>query len=75
MAGLNPLFLYDWSFADFAAQAKALADEGQQPLSLSMYGDPANPRFASSSARSFSVHGTVAIVRRNMLEDSCADWP
>src|SRR5262245_26988606 len=46
MAGSNPLFVYDRSFSDFAAKAKALVDEGQQPLSLSVYGDPADPRFA-----------------------------
>jgi hypothetical protein len=43
MAGPNPLSIYDWSFADFAAKAKALVDEGQQPLSLSMYGNPSDP--------------------------------
>ena len=47
MAGLNPLYVYDWVFSDFAAHAQARADEGLQPLSLSMYGHPSAPLFAA----------------------------
>lgn len=43
---INPLTLYDWNFADFAARTEELVTEGFRPLSLSMYGSPADPRFA-----------------------------
>jgi CubicO group peptidase (beta-lactamase class C family) len=45
--GLNPLIDYDWNFSDFTGRVKELVPQGFRLLSLSMYGDPFNSRFAA----------------------------
>ena len=43
----NPLIDYDWTFADFTGRMKTLGGQGLRLRSLSMYGNPAQPRFAA----------------------------
>ena len=38
--------IYDWILTHFADRTQELVNQGFQPLSLSMYGDPANALFA-----------------------------
>jgi CubicO group peptidase (beta-lactamase class C family) len=42
----NPVTVYDWAHADFVWKSDELIAQGFQPLSLSVYGDPENARFA-----------------------------
>jgi CubicO group peptidase (beta-lactamase class C family) len=44
---LNPLIDCDLSFTAFTARVKELLPQGYQPLSLSMYGNPFDPRFSA----------------------------
>ena len=44
---LNPLIDHDWSFTDFVARTNELLAQGFRLLSLSMYGDPFDPRFSA----------------------------
>lgn len=42
----NPLIVYDWARQHFVPKSDELVAQGFQPLSLSMYGDPEDARFA-----------------------------
>lgn len=42
----NPVHLYDWAQSHFVGKSDELVAQGFQPLSLSMYGDPEDARYA-----------------------------
>jgi CubicO group peptidase (beta-lactamase class C family) len=43
----NVVGVHDWNQADFTKKANDLGSQGWRPITLSMYGDPADPRFAA----------------------------
>src|SRR5262245_13670870 len=42
----NPVTVYDWAHSHFVGKSDELIAQGFQPLSLSVYGDPEDARFA-----------------------------